>query len=280
MDRENHKPLKITLKLKGEKILEIYSNKEEETGAAGTSALPGSPTTNAQNQDRESDGSASETDSEATEDDLRTLAIKRQQRFSNKMPRGIGSVGSFAVQCDICSKWRLIPTKERYEEIREQIMDRPFICEVAREWKNEMSCEYPADLIQDGSRLWAMDKPSVPQTPPGWQRLLKIRAEGGTKFADVYYISPTGKQLRSMVEVERYLSENLEYIAAGIDRTKFSFQVPRPLQRDYVRKRPPPSPLPFAPILNMNLSRASSSMGGEYDSSSGLVAEAEPSKKE
>ena len=30
------------------------------------------------------------------------------------------SVGAFTVQCANCFKWRLIPTKEKYEEIREE----------------------------------------------------------------------------------------------------------------------------------------------------------------
>ncbi|KAA8535853.1 hypothetical protein F0562_030827 [Nyssa sinensis] len=158
--------------------------------------------------------------------------------FPNQSSRVLPSVGAFTVQCANCFKWRLIPTKEKYEEIREHILEQPFFCETAREWRPEISCDDPADISQDGSRLWAIDKPNIAQPPPGWQRLLRIRGEGSTKFADVYYVAPSGKRLRSMVEVQRYLLEHPEYLAEGVTMSQFSFQIPRPLQENYVRKRP------------------------------------------
>ena len=105
---------------------------------------------------------------------------------TNAPPRVLPSVGAFTVQCANCFKWRLIPTKEKYEEIREHILEQPFVCETAREWRPNVSCDDPADISQDGSRLWAIDKPNIAQPPAGWQRLLRIRGEGSTKFADVY----------------------------------------------------------------------------------------------
>lgn len=113
----------------------------------------------------------------------------RRQGFpisNQQSPRVLPSVGAFTVQCANCFKWRLIPTKEKYEEIREHILEQPFYCETAREWRPDISCDDPADISQDGSRLWAIDKPNIAQPPPGWQRLLRIRGEGSTKFADVY----------------------------------------------------------------------------------------------
>lgn len=104
----------------------------------------------------------------------------------NRSSRVLPSVGAFTVQCANCFKWRLIPTKEKYEQIRESILQQPFVCETAREWRPDISCEDPADISQDGSRLWAIDKPNIAQPPPGWQRLLRIRGEGSSKFADVY----------------------------------------------------------------------------------------------
>lgn len=101
-------------------------------------------------------------------------------------PRVLPSVGCFTVQCASCFKWRLIPTKEKYEEIREHILEQPFICEKAREWRPDVSCDDPEDISQDGSRIWAIDKPNIAQPPAGWERLLRIRGEGSTKFADVY----------------------------------------------------------------------------------------------
>ncbi|XP_058113507.1 methyl-CpG-binding domain-containing protein 2 isoform X2 [Magnolia sinica] len=153
-------------------------------------------------------------------------------------PRVLPSVGAFTVQCAACFKWRLIPTKEKYEEIREYILEVPFVCETAREWRPDISCDDPADISQDGSRLWAIDKPSISQPPPGWQRLLRIRGEGSTRFADVYYATPSGKRLRSMVEIQKYLLEHPEYVRAGVNISQFSFQIPKPLQENYVRKRP------------------------------------------
>lgn len=110
----------------------------------------------------------------------------RRNSFPNYASRILPSVGAFTVQCANCFKWRLIPTKEKYEEIREHILEQPFYCETAHEWRAELSCNDPPDLTQDGSRLWAIDKPNIAQPPPGWERLLRIRGEGGTRFADVY----------------------------------------------------------------------------------------------
>ncbi|KAA0047569.1 methyl-CpG-binding domain-containing protein 2-like [Cucumis melo var. makuwa] len=153
--------------------------------------------------------------------------------------RVLPSVGAFTVQCAGCFKWRLIPTKEKYEEIREHLLEQPFYCETAREWRPDITCDDPADITQDGSRLWAIDKPNIAQPPPGWQRLLHIRGEGSTKFADVYYTAPSGKKLRSMVDIQKYLIEHPEYQTEGVSMTRFSFQIPKPLREDYVRKRRP-----------------------------------------
>ncbi|KAL6846840.1 hypothetical protein ACP4OV_024288 [Aristida adscensionis] len=148
------------------------------------------------------------------------------------------SIGAFTVQCANCFKWRLIPTKQKYEEIREHIIQQPFVCKRAREWRPNVTCDEPEDISQDGSRLWAIDKPNIAQPPPGWERQIRIRGEGGTKFADVYYNSPSGRKLRSLVEIEKYLAENPEYAAQGVTLTQFSFQIPRPLRQDYVKKKP------------------------------------------
>ncbi|XP_065847108.1 methyl-CpG-binding domain-containing protein 2 [Euphorbia lathyris] len=155
----------------------------------------------------------------------------------NMPPRVLPSVGAFSVQCAKCFKWRLIPTKEKYEAIREHILEQPFFCETASEWRPDISCDVPADIYQDDSRLWAIDKPNIAQPPRGWQRLLRIRGEGSTRFADVYYQAPSGKRLRSMVEVQKYLTDHPEYQEDGVTISRFSFQIPKPLQENYVRKR-------------------------------------------
>ncbi|PKA65817.1 Methyl-CpG-binding domain-containing protein 2 [Apostasia shenzhenica] len=155
---------------------------------------------------------------------------------SNPSNRVLSSIGTFTIQCASCFKWRVIPTKEKYEQIRESISQMPFYCESAREWRPDISCDDPADIVQDGSRLWAIDKPNIAQPPPGWVRELKIRGEGSTKFADVYYVAPSGKKLRSMVDIQRYLEVHPEYDQVNL--SQFSFQIPRPLQENYVKKRP------------------------------------------
>lgn len=96
------------------------------------------------------------------------------------------SVKLYTVRCGLCSKWRLIPSKDKYEEIRAKMGEEMFECETAREWRPQISCRNESDVEQDDDKFrWAMDKPNIPQTPPTWQRILRIRAEGGTKFADV-----------------------------------------------------------------------------------------------
>ena len=90
----------------------------------------------------------------------------------------------FAVHCSKCFKWRYIPTEEMYEKIREHLLECPFYCEDAREWRPSISCDDIPDITQKEKKLWAFDKPSIPQPPLGWKRIVKIRTRG-TNFADV-----------------------------------------------------------------------------------------------
>ncbi|XP_020220201.1 methyl-CpG-binding domain-containing protein 2 [Cajanus cajan] len=160
-----------------------------------------------------------------------------RRKPSHSVSSVLPSVGAFTVQCASCFKWRLIPTKEKYEEIREHILEQPFFCQTAREWRPDVSCDDPEDISQDGSRIWAIDKPNIAQPPAGWQRLLRIRGEGCSKFADIYYVAPSGKRLRSMVEIQKFLTDHPEYTRDGVTMKQFSFQIPKPLQENYVRKR-------------------------------------------
>ncbi|KAL7591346.1 methyl-CpG-binding domain-containing protein 2 isoform X1 [Lactuca sativa] len=172
--------------------------------------------------------------------------------------RVVPEVGAFTVQCANCFKWRLIPDQEKYEVIREHITDHPFLCATTRQWDRHVSCDDPTDIEQDGSRIWAIDKPNIAKPPPGWKRLLRLRSEGSSKFADVYYASPTGTKLRSTPEVEKYLASHPEH-AQGVAINRFSFQIPKPLRDDYVKKRPSQNPervQPIAwagPVDNLNL---------------------------
>lgn len=259
--------LKLTIKLKREKSVsnslattDHLTNVEGEPSASNSSYRPGSLAANSQDQvDFSSAGfedhSRQDKDNPCENSQYQVVLYSPSANGSGEAetldpisdqplsgarqnPRGLPSVGAFTVQCANCFKWRLIPTQEKYEEIREHIIEQPFFCETGRDWRPDISCDDPPDLVQDGSRLWAIDKPSIAQPPPGWQRLLKFRGEGSTKFADVYYVSPSGKRLRSMVEIQRYFGEHPEYKEQGLSLSKFSFQIPRPLQENYVRKRP------------------------------------------
>jgi hypothetical protein len=96
------------------------------------------------------------------------------------------AIGAYTVQCANCFKWRIVPTKEKYEELRESISQKLFECGRAHEWNRVLSCDEPEDMSQDENLLWALDKPEIPQPPPGWDREVRIRGEGCSKFADVY----------------------------------------------------------------------------------------------
>ncbi|XP_051149009.1 methyl-CpG-binding domain-containing protein 2 [Andrographis paniculata] len=243
MEETAMKSLKVTIKLNGKNVDTNSPNRVNENSAGGSEKR--SPEA-VENQTEDSgyqlvlyDPSVNGANGTVQDPVNYQSPSSRLFPFPNRV---LPSVGAFTVQCANCFKWRLIPTKEKYEEIREHILEHPFYCETGREWRPDISCNDPPDITQDGSRLWAIDKPSIAQPPPGWQRLLRIRSEGSSKFADVYYASPSGKRLRSMVEVQRYLDENPGYKEEGISLSKFSFQIPRPLREDYVRKRQTPIP--------------------------------------
>ncbi|KAI3725173.1 hypothetical protein L1987_64951 [Smallanthus sonchifolius] len=180
----------------------------------------------------------------------RSEAVKAVKNPNANKPssfsRAPPEVGAFTVQCANCLKWRLIPDQEKYEVIREHITDQPFTCETTRQWNRVISCDDPTDIEQDGTRIWAIDKPNIAQPPPGWKRLLRLRREGSSKFADVYYESPTGTKLRSLPDVIKYLDSHPEH-AQGLGLGRFSFQIPRPLQENYVKKRPTQTAAPTTP---------------------------------
>ncbi|KAH9305853.1 hypothetical protein KI387_010257, partial [Taxus chinensis] len=113
------------------------------------------------------------------------VSLDASARSRNSSKRVLPSVGEFTVQCAKCLKWRLIPSKEQYEAIRQCILEHPWVCEDAQPWCPNTSCEDPGDIEPDNSRLWAIDKPNISQPPSGWERLLVLRGEGCSKFADV-----------------------------------------------------------------------------------------------
>jgi hypothetical protein len=75
--------------------------------------------------------------------------------------------------------------KEIYKEIQEQALMDPFVSEKAREWQPDVTCDDPSDVSPHSSKPWAIDKLNIALAPQGWQRLVKRRGEGSTKFAVV-----------------------------------------------------------------------------------------------
>ncbi|WJX30326.1 methyl-CpG-binding domain-containing protein 2-like [Trifolium repens] len=55
------------------------------------------------------------------------------------------------------------------------------------------------------------------------------RGEGCSKFADIYYVAPSGKKLRSKVEVKKFLADHPEYVDTDVRPKWFSFHIPKPL---------------------------------------------------
>ncbi|KAG5595209.1 hypothetical protein H5410_036441 [Solanum commersonii] len=62
--------------------------------------------------------------------------------------------GEFVVQCGRYFKWQNIPTKERYETNKGALTP---------EWRPNISCDDTPDISQYESKLWAFNKPSIPQ---------------------------------------------------------------------------------------------------------------------
>ncbi|PHU16413.1 Methyl-CpG-binding domain-containing protein 4 [Capsicum chinense] len=129
------------------------------------------------------------------------------------------SVSEWAVQCGKCFKWRTIPTMEEFEEIRKKFVEEPFHCNN----KPNGSCDEPAAIEYDSSRTWVIDKPNLPKTPSGFKRKLYLRQDHSEM--DVYYIAPSGKRLRSIVQVRAFLRQNPEF--ADISVSDFTFTTPK-----------------------------------------------------
>ncbi|KAG7531111.1 Methyl-CpG DNA binding [Arabidopsis suecica] len=132
------------------------------------------------------------------------------------------SIDIYAAQCEKCFKWRKIDTQEDYEEIRSRVQEDPFACE-----KNEgMSCRDAGDLDYDSTRTWVIDKPGLPRTPRGFKRTLVLRKDYSKM--DAYYISPTGKKMRTRNEIAAFIHANQDYKDALLG--DFNFTVPKVME--------------------------------------------------
>lgn len=133
-----------------------------------------------------------------------------------------GSVDIYAAQCKNCLKWRVIDTQEEFEEIRQKVIQEPFHC--GR--KANSSCDDPADIEYDSTRTWVIDKPNLPKPPQGFRRSLVLRKDYSK--LDAYYITTTGKKLRTRNEIAAYLKEHPEH--TGISASDFDFSSPKIMQ--------------------------------------------------
>ncbi|XP_058770226.1 methyl-CpG-binding domain-containing protein 4 [Vicia villosa] len=133
-----------------------------------------------------------------------------------------GSVDIYAAQCKSCMKWRVIDTQEEFEEIRHKIILEPFDCSR----KANCSCDDPADIEYDSTRTWVIDKPNLPKTPQGFKRTLVLRKDYSK--LDSYYITPTGKKLRTRNEIAAYLKDHPEL--TGVSASDFDFSSPKIMQ--------------------------------------------------
>ncbi|CAL9112362.1 unnamed protein product [Musa acuminata var. zebrina] len=152
---------------------------------------------------------------------LQILKVEKQEAKERKKSRkSTNSVGSYAVQCGECFKWRLIPTKEEYETIRQNFIEDPWFCHKIP----NLSCDDPGDIEYDNSRVWVLDKPNLPKTPPDTERRLVMRSDYSKM--DVSYIMPNGKKVRSSVEVDKFLEAYPEY-KGKMSVADFSFTSPK-----------------------------------------------------
>ncbi|XP_006655307.2 methyl-CpG-binding domain-containing protein 4-like [Oryza brachyantha] len=130
------------------------------------------------------------------------------------------SVTMYAIQCCECEKWRIIPTKEEFEKIRMNFSVELWFCRK----KPNCSCEHPEDIQYDSSRIWVLDRPSIPKPPPETRRLVIMRTD--LSKMDAYYVMPNGKRVRAKTDVDRFLAENPEY-AATLPASSFNFSTPK-----------------------------------------------------
>ncbi|KAG5628107.1 hypothetical protein H5410_013325 [Solanum commersonii] len=68
--------------------------------------------------------------------------------------------------------------------------------------------------------------------PPNYPREFVVECAGCYKWR--YCNSPANQQLRSNIEVEKYLEQHPEDATQSAKLDQFSFLIPRPLEEDYV----------------------------------------------
>nr|GEZ96866.1 methyl-CpG-binding domain-containing protein 4-like [Tanacetum cinerariifolium] len=89
--------------------------------------------------------------------------------------------------------------------------------------KQKAKEDSPADIEYDSSRTWVMDKPNIPKTPKGFQRIVVLKRDYSKM--DVYYETPDGTRVRAAPGIIADLKEHPEY--SDISPTDFCFTSPK-----------------------------------------------------
>jgi len=101
------------------------------------------------------------------------------------------------------------------------------MCNKAKEWQKDISCLDVADFDDeediDNTQPLIL-RPAYPVPAKGFSKSIVIRANKSLRLADIYYQSPTGNTLRSMVQVNSYLNSHPEF--HEVDRNTFCFAMP------------------------------------------------------
>uniref|UniRef100_A0A2P2JQR8 Methyl-CpG-binding domain-containing family protein n=1 Tax=Rhizophora mucronata TaxID=61149 RepID=A0A2P2JQR8_RHIMU len=153
--------------------------------------------------------------------------MKEEKQETSKTPRknpraSLRLIDTYAAQCNKCYKWRVIPTQEEYEDIRSKLPEDPFFCDR----KPGVSCDDPAEIDYDSTRTWVIDRPGIPKTPDGFKRSLVLRRDFSKM--DAYYITPTGKKLRTRNEIAAFLEAHPKY--KGVPLSDFNFTSPKVME--------------------------------------------------
>ncbi|KAG5239411.1 methyl-CpG-binding domain-containing family protein [Salix suchowensis] len=120
------------------------------------------------------------------------MTLKEHSPATPKTSLAPRSIDIYTVQCEKCSKWRVISTEEEYEEIRSTMKES--ICLRQKTWH---------------ILTWAIDRPGILKTPEGFKRSLELRRDFSRMNA--YYITPTGKKLRTLNEITTFIEANPKY---------------------------------------------------------------------
>uniref|UniRef100_A0A7C9DKR9 MBD domain-containing protein n=1 Tax=Opuntia streptacantha TaxID=393608 RepID=A0A7C9DKR9_OPUST len=130
--------------------------------------------------------------------------MTKKQKIHDDSKQRRGSIDLYAAQCSKCQKWRLVNTKEEYEDLRSRFSEDPFSC----------------------TRIWVIDKPNLPKSPEGFKRELILRSDYSK--LDAHYVTPNGKKVRCLSEVIAFLEKHPEYRHISVD--EFNFTVPKILE--------------------------------------------------